>query len=131
MRNALLLAAAAFAAVPVIAQTGTMPPTDPPIPETPAPPAPPETPAPPPAPMPPAQPAPEIPPPTPTPPSQPGPVVNVSPPRGPMATPPSAGMDTADSGATTNANLQPVPSTKTYPVCTRKITDNCINRGGK
>lgn len=111
MRTALLLAVASIATAPVIAQTGTMPPTDPPIPETPAPP---------PAPMPPAEPAPEIPQPTPA------PVPSV-----PMATPPSAQADVAESGATTEANLQPVVSTKKYPVCTKTVTDNCINRGGK
>ena len=52
-------------------------------------------------------------------------------PMGPMATPPSAGQDTAVSGGTTSTMLTPVRSTKTYPKCTRTVTDNCTNPGGK
>lgn len=128
MRTALMIATATLAIMPLAAQNTPMP-VDPPIPEDPMPDAAPETPAPPPAPMPPATPAPEIPQPTPAPPTAPGPVV--AQPRGPMATPPSAGAPVARSGATTMQNLQPVMSTKKYPVCSKTVTDNCVNRGGR
>lgn len=52
-------------------------------------------------------------------------------PMGPMATPPSAGQNTAMSGGTTSAMLTPVVSTKTYPPCTRTMKDNCTNPGRK
>jgi hypothetical protein len=50
-------------------------------------------------------------------------------PVGPMATPPSAGSSTAQSGATTPAMLTPQPATKEYPLCTREIQDSCRNPG--
>lgn len=50
-------------------------------------------------------------------------------PVGPMATPPSAGLDTAQSGGTTNAMMQPQPATKEYPLCSRTVQDSCRNPG--
>lgn len=125
MRTVLMLAAASLPIMPVAAQNAPIP-IDPPMPEEPAEPgAPPETP--PPAPMPDPNPTPEVPQPTPAPPTSPGPVV--AKPAMPMATPPSAGANTARSGSTTDQNMQPVQSTKAYPVCTRTLKDNCRNPG--
>jgi hypothetical protein len=58
-------------------------------------------------------------------------VIDRSLPSGPPATPPTAGADTATSGVTTTAMMQPVAATKTYPKCTRTLQDNCTNPGGK
>lgn len=66
---------------------------------------------------------------TPTPPVMNKPVINRDVPIGPMATPPVAGMQRAESGGTTPAMMTPQPATKTYPPCTRTLQDNCRNPG--
>lgn len=57
------------------------------------------------------------------------PVINRDVPFDPMATPPSAGTDGAVSGGTTQSMMTPQPATKTYPLCTRDLQDNCRNPG--
>jgi hypothetical protein len=46
-----------------------------------------------------------------------------------MATSPSSGANSASSGGTTSAGMQPVAATKEYPPCTRTLQDNCRNPG--
>ena len=58
-------------------------------------------------------------------------VIDRSLPSGPPATPPTSGADSAVSGVTTTAMMQPVAATKTYPKCTKVLQDNCINPGGR
>lgn len=50
-------------------------------------------------------------------------------PAGPMATPPYSGAEAAVSGGTTSAMLTPQAATKTYPVCSKTLQDNCRNPG--
>lgn len=64
----------------------------------------------------------------PAPPTQPM-VMNSDAPIGPMATPPDAGANRAESGGTTSAMMQPQPATKEYPPCSRTLQDNCRNPG--
>lgn len=56
-------------------------------------------------------------------------VMNREAPVGPMATPPDAGANSAQSGGTTSAMMQPQPATKEYPPCSRTLQDNCRNPG--
>jgi hypothetical protein len=50
-------------------------------------------------------------------------------PVGPMATPPTSGNMRAESGGTTRAMMTPQPATKTYPLCSKTLQDNCRNPG--
>lgn len=50
-------------------------------------------------------------------------------PMGPMATPPSSPTDSAQSGGTTSAMMQPQAATKAYPLCSRMVQDSCRNPG--
>jgi hypothetical protein len=50
-------------------------------------------------------------------------------PTSPMATPPMAGTDRAQSGGTTSSMMTPQPATKEYPPCTKTLQDNCRNPG--
>jgi outer membrane biosynthesis protein TonB len=136
MRSTLFLGAAAALALiatdPAICmQAAPPPPADPsqpvdPMNPTPVPdPAAPPQPAP--QPIPPEMPMPQAPA---TPPA-PAPVIATDRPIGPMATAPSAGDDTAQSGGTTSTMMQPVPATKKYPPCTKTLQDNCRNPGGR
>lgn len=143
MQNKLLrsLGLAAFVAVSplaVMAQDMAPPPADPMAPAESMAPA---EPMPPTEPMPPAEPAPSQPgepmpmpqpgdpvaPPAPEP--MPQPQGSTDMPVGPMATPPSAGLDTAQSGGTTSAMMQPQAATKEYPLCSRTVQDSCRNPG--
>ncbi len=73
---------------------------------------------------------PPVPPISPVPPAQPSaPVINRDVPVGPMATPPVAGTQRAESGGTTRSMMTPQPATKRYPPCTRTLQDNCRNPG--
>lgn len=64
----------------------------------------------------------------PAPPAQPM-VMNREAPTGPMATPPDAGANSAQSGGTTSAMMQPQAATKEYPPCSKTLQDNCRNPG--
>ena len=64
----------------------------------------------------------------PTPPTPPV-IIQTDRPIGPMATPPTAAADRAESGGTTSAMKQPVPATKEYPPCSKTLQDNCRNPG--
>lgn len=144
MRSTLFLGAAAALALiatdpaicmqaappaPDSTQTPPPPPADPSNPGEPMAPAPVPDPAAPPQPQPmppemapPVQPAPGT---APTPPVQ----GSTDAPVGPMATPPTAGADTAQSGGTTSAGMTPVAATKEYPPCTKTLQDSCRNPG--
>ncbi|MBL0925428.1 MAG: hypothetical protein IBJ12_13315 [Sphingomonadaceae bacterium] len=139
MRSTILLGAAAALALiatdPALCMQNPTPPanpTDPIPPETPPTPGDPVPPTPPapgqPMPMPAPMPAPE-PEPQPTPTPQPPVQGSTDAPVGPMATPPMAGADRAQSGGTTSAMMTPQPATKEYPPCTRTLQDNCRNPG--
>lgn len=56
-------------------------------------------------------------------------VINRDVPIGPMATPPVVATDRAVSGGTTQSMMKPQAATKTYPLCTRTLQDNCRNPG--
>ncbi|MEP7349227.1 MAG: hypothetical protein ABI668_04650 [Sphingorhabdus sp.] len=56
-------------------------------------------------------------------------VIDRSLPPGPPATPPTAGADTAISGATTTDMMTPKPAVKAYPPCSKTLQDNCRNPG--
>lgn len=102
----------------------------PPTPETPMPNAPQEMPAQPDAPTPSSDPTPEVPQPTPAPPTAPAPVAGRDKPAGPMATPRNSGAVKTTSGGTSEAELaSQAGATKEYPVCSKTVTDNCVNRG--
>lgn len=136
MRSTLFLGAAAALALiatdPAICMQAAPPPpadsmqTPPPPPADPANPGEPMTPAPVPDPAAPPQPQPmqpEMAPPAP-------PVQgSTDAPMGPMATPPASGADTAQSGGTTSAMMQPVAATKEYPPCSKTVQDSCRNPG--
>jgi len=112
--------------IAVMAQDMAPPPADPMAPSEPMPPA---EPAPPQSgePMPMPQPGDPVAPPAPEPMQQ--PQGSTDAPVGPMATPPSAGSDTAQSGGTTSAMMQPQAATKAYPLCGRTVQDSCRNPG--
>ena len=112
--------------IAVMAQDMPSPPADPMAPSEPMPPAEP-APAQPGEPMPMPQPGDPVAPPVPEPMQQ--PLGSTDAPMGPMATPPSAGSDTAQSGGTTSAMMQPQAATKAYPLCSRTVQDSCRNPG--
>lgn len=56
-------------------------------------------------------------------------VIDRSLPAGPPATNPAVGADSAVSGSTTSEQMTPVAATKTYPLCSRTLQDNCVNPG--
>lgn len=112
--------------IAVMAQDMAPPPADPMAPSEPMPPAEPAPPQPG-EPMPMPQPGEPVSPPAPEPMQQ--PQGSTDAPVGPMATPPSAGSDTAQSGGTTSAMMQPQAATKEYPLCSRTVQDSCRNPG--
>jgi hypothetical protein len=71
----------------------------------------------------------QTPPAPPQPPAAPMPENNPNAPAGQMATPPSEGASTANSGGATDATMQPQGATKAYPLCTKTIQDSCRNPG--
>ncbi|RXD03815.1 hypothetical protein EQZ23_16105 [Sphingomonas sp. UV9] len=111
----ILLAAAAFLATPVIAQT-TPAPADPAMQAAPADPAMQTAPADPAMPAPPADPA----------------MAPADPSAAPMA-PPAAPMAAPAGGVTFGQPTvtPPTPAPAEYPVCSKTVTDGCRNRGGK
>lgn len=125
-----LAALVAVSPIAVMAQD-TMAPPPPADPMQPTDPVPPETPPAPGEPMPtPPDPAPAPEPmPEPMPAPQPPVQGSTDAPMDPMATPPTAGSSTAQSGGTTSSMMTPQPATKEYPLCTREIQDSCRNPG--
>jgi hypothetical protein len=121
-----LAALVAVSPIAVLAQDAPSPSEEPMVPAEPAPPAEPMPPQPG-EPMPMPQPGEPLAPPAPEPMLQ--PQANTDGPVGPMATPPSAGTEAAQSGGTTSSMLTPQPATKEYPLCSKTVQDSCRNPG--
>jgi hypothetical protein len=118
-----LAALVAVSPIAVMAQDTMKPPPPPSEPTPPAEPSPPQ----PGDPMPMPQPGDPSVPPAPEP--MPQPQGSTDAPAGPMATPPTAGADSAQSGGTTSAMMTPTAAMKEYPPCTKTLQDSCRNPG--